>query len=85
METIILIWEMIPEQTRIYQLIVNTEDAKKIKAAHLDYVNAVDETGAADWLCKYLEGKEHLEEKDDEPWIVGSQSEITVVQSGFIM
>jgi hypothetical protein len=79
---IIVVWELIPEETKFYNLVVSQEDAQLIEAAHNDYVNTVNETGAAEWLSEYLADKQPLD-MDNGPFDL--TGEVTIVHSGFMM
>lgn len=88
MNSIILIYEMIPENTYVYHLYVDDETAEKIKSTHLKFVNTSTEDESTDWLSGYLTGKTPLIDVEDvkaggEPLTVRADS--VVVVTGFIM
>ncbi len=88
MENIILVYELVPENTRIYHLVVDTDTAQKIKATHLKFVNAESEVDECDWLLEYLVGKPFItsvEDGDDAPNIPHEGLPTTVVLSGFVL
>ena len=86
MENIILVYELNPENTRIYHLIVDSETAEKIKAAHLKFVNANDD-GPAEWLSEYIVDKEFLVQAEQDLTLPPELSvdQFTIVLSGFIL
>jgi len=64
MNEIYVVWEMIPEEIRIYHLVqLSDEDVAKVRACHGYFFN---DTGTPDEVMGHLEWlNEHLEEHKD--------------------
>ncbi len=85
---IIVVWEEIPEATRIYSLIVGAETAEKIKAAHGSFINSGDtiDEKAAEWLNEYLAGQiPSIDTRKEHSRIIEVSEPSTIVLSGFIL
>jgi len=86
LEDIVIVWEVVPEKTEVYHLIVDVNTGEKIKAAHMGFVNMANcpNEHNADWLQGYLEDKEPLvDEHSTMPLTIPGPC--TVVLSGFIL
>ena len=78
-KTVVIVYEMVPEETRVFKLTVSPEDFEKIVACHERYTNAdgVEELFLDDYLTdkKPVPSKEPLDIRDAD----------TLVVSGFIL
>ena len=92
---ILLVYEMVPERTQVYNLCVAQEDADKIVKCHNHYGNTVDqpvgvEQLTEEWLPKFLVDFEPVFDSDktykgtnQAPYFIDNQT--TLVVSGFIL
>lgn len=71
-----VVWEVVPEETKLYVEEVPPELADKIKKTHQTYIN-VNDNEHTNWLAEWLEGKDPV----DEP----AENVGLVVVSGFVM
>lgn len=80
---VLVIYELIPEETKVYILDVEGKDLAKIRKAHGVYGNNVGDDKPALWLGDFLEGKQALEIKRGKPFEAGGVE--LVVHSGFVL
>ncbi len=83
---ILLVWELVPEDTKFYLLDVSEEEAKKIEACHGWLINSVNWNNNLEnlnWLSEYLVGKDPLERVEGEGFRLGQVD--LIVQSGFFL
>lgn len=80
---VLVIYELVPEETKVYLLDVEGKDLAKVKKAHGVYGNHVGNDKPALWLNNFLEGKQELEIKRGKPFDVEGVE--LVVHSGFIL
>ena len=95
---ILLIYEMVPERSQIYNLCISDEDAQKIIKCHNHYGNTVDQPEGVEhlteeWLPKFLMDFTPVFDSDktykgtpQKPFtLAGFELEVTVVVTGFIL
>lgn len=80
---VLVIYELIPEETKAYLLDVEGKDLAKVKKAHGVYANSSEKDDAALWLSDFLVGKDELKIKTGKPFDA-TEVEL-VVHSGFYM
>lgn len=71
-----VVWEMVPEETRVYVEEVPPELVDKIKNTHQTYIN-VNDNDDTNWLAEWLDGKTPVTEPVEDVGLV--------VVSGFMM
>lgn len=76
---VLLIWEEIPEQVRIYLL--DGEIADQARKAHGQLINSTEDTAEAEILSEMLEGIEALNLASP----VKIEEPVEIVMSGFIL
>lgn len=64
---VLVIYELIPEETKFYLVDAEGDDLERMKAAHGVYANYDEDDDAAVWLNDWLEGKEALTLAQGEP------------------
>jgi len=84
---VLVIYEMAPEETRVYLLDVDCKSTlARLRAAHGQMVNVGDHTDAALWLYSWLDEYAQVERKltitTGKPYIPDAQIDMVVV-SGF--
>lgn len=90
---ILLIWEEVPEVTKMFWLEGLSQDAfEKVLAAHGTYVNADDETEATQFVQEYLFDKENgkpkfipIDDSSESDKPIELERACTVVICGFMM
>lgn len=56
MNKVILVWEEVPESTKVYSLFVSNEDLTRLTRCHGKFINSDDFDGDdQDWLVKFGE------------------------------
>jgi hypothetical protein len=80
---VLVIYELVPEETKVYLLDVEGKDLAKVKKAHGVYANNVGNDKPAVWLSEFLEGKPELKVEKGKPFDA-TEVEL-VVHSGFIL
>lgn len=78
---VLVIYELIPEDTKMYVVEAEGEELEKIKAAHGVYVNIDEDDEPASWLNEYLDGRPEVEISPGHP-ILADFFDL-VVHSGF--
>lgn len=77
---VLVIYELIPEDTKMYLVEANGADLERLKAAHGVYVNYSDDDDDAVWLNDWLGGWQVLEIERGQP--IAAEFDL-VVYSGF--
>jgi len=80
---VLVIYELIPEETKVYLLDVEGKDLAKVKKAHGVYGNNVGNDKPALWLSEFLEGKPELKIERGKPFEIEGIE--LVVHSGFVL
>ena len=92
---ILLVYEMVPDRTQVYNLCINTEDAEKIIKCHGYYGNLTNtaedvEPLVAEWLPNFLvnfkpifDSSSVYADKPQLPSLINGET--TVVVTGFIL
>lgn len=83
MKRVLLVWEEIPESTKIYLLDLDGEALAKTLRAHGQIVNSTDNHDEALWLCEFLVGKQVSGEHA--AVYVGDMRIDYIVKSGFFL
>lgn len=84
---IILIYEEIPEGTRVYDLNKLTrEEYDKVTKCNGRYINDDEMTPEMEWLAEYLVGKEAVNSREHKnAYLIAKTVGVVVVLTGFVL
>lgn len=95
MKRVLLIWEEVPEATKVYSLAVNDEEFTKLCACHMKFINlsgqSPEDEANLDWLNNWITAKKNKivintrNENDIYPFISEAGGDVTVILTGFIL
>jgi hypothetical protein len=83
MRRVLLVWEMIPSDTRLYRLDrLDEDDYQKILGYHGRYAGEGMSEEEFNWLVSFLDDKKHVFSREDEPLQVDVLNS-TIVVAGY--
>ena len=83
---VLLIWNEVPENLKLYELELADDEFKKLKLCHGRYINGDDDAdGNLLWLSEFLVDKQYYFIDDGKCHEVKLFDSISVVVSGFLM
>lgn len=95
MKRVLLIWEEVPEATKVYNFVVNDEEFSKLCACHMKFINlsgqSPEDEANLDWLNDWITTQKNKiviatgDKNSIYPFVSESGSDVTVILTGFIL